>query len=331
MMHNSSRPLDRLALLFHSLRSKYRARRLGELNADKKIWIIRGNTSYSGFVARLSYTFERLIIARKRGLTPVVDMTNQPYLIDEQPANDCPNPWDHFFEQPCGVSLEDAMQSANVRFDVKYYAYESPSIGSVDMMLGNDGNEPDRAQLCAEQIRFNKTMREYLERSWDELGLAGNTLAVMSRGTDYRALRPKGHSIQPEPDELIARAHKIIDAEGIDMIYVNTEERFVRDMFEREFGSRLRWCESSYWDDYAPVKQDTPTDFNAEQSRFIGAHIESHTQKSKYQLNMEYIRNVWAASRCDHLLCGINSGTVGAILLNRGKYKTRDIVFKGYY
>ena len=36
-------------------------------------------------------------------------------------------------------------------------------------------------------------------------------LGILARGTDYVAARPKGHPIQPEPCQIIAKAEEILE------------------------------------------------------------------------------------------------------------------------
>ena len=47
--------------------------------------------------------------------------------------------------------------------------------------------------------------------------------------------------------------------------------------------------------------------------------------------NREYISEIYALAKCEHLIAGVCSGTIFSLLLNKGKYKTVKLYNLGYY
>ena len=84
----------------------------GDENSYKIIYIIRPRTNcIEGFMALIIYVLRHAEYADKNGYKIVVDMLNYKtqYTIDNKT-----NVWEWFFEQPCGIQLEEAYRSHNV-------------------------------------------------------------------------------------------------------------------------------------------------------------------------------------------------------------------------
>ena len=71
-------------------------------------------------------------------------------------------------------------------------------------------------------------------------GNSKNILGLMIRGTNYVALRPKGHSKQPTVEQVISDV-KIYDKQyKYDYIFFATEDETIRNKFIPEFDNRLK-------------------------------------------------------------------------------------------
>lgn len=249
----------------------------------------------------------------RRGYAPVVDISHEAHLAGGG------DPWSLWFEQPCGISVEDARRSARVMFDTKISSWESPTIGSCSFLTGADKNFSEYCDTAREMLRFNDATKTYLESEREALfnGVNGKVLAVLSRGTDYKKLQPSRHYIQPEPEELARRAREVMDQHDVDLIFLKAEERRAVDIFEREFGARLRcYRDAEFFDDYEPDDEQARI-----HEKFLGAYMDRTAKKPARVRTLEYIRAIWTASRCDLLLGGINNGTAAAVVMNGGAFE----------
>ena len=71
-------------------------------------------------------------------------------------------------------------------------------------------------------------------------GYSRNILGVMIKGTNYVALRPKGHSKQPTVEQVISDV-KIYDKQyKYNFIFFATEDETIRNKFIPEFDNRLK-------------------------------------------------------------------------------------------
>lgn len=308
-----------------------RPKKMGELNPDKTIYIIRPQYNPNGLMSRYMCTVARFVIADRRGHVPVVDMEGGTVFEDPEPVFGTRDPWEYYFEQPAGISAAEARQSRRVV--VSHDGWPGRYIRDISMVEYSEGRD-DRlemfAKAAAKYARLNERTRERIERDWAELTSrgSGKIVAVMSRGTDYNKMKPAGHPIQPSPERLAAEARSMIECGAASRVFLNTEERAVREMFEREFGDALLTFDQSYFDDYndAPAADDS-----SDSGKWIGAYIGKTVAKSKYEMNYEYLRGVVCASKCSRLVCGQNNGAASALVMNGGKYEEVRAICDGYY
>lgn len=320
----------KIYLALCSKKAEYRPRRLGMKHIDKKIYIIgesRSDAIGGGIFAFYSYVLTRLAVALRRGLIPVVDMRSAYYMVDPERGS---NPWDYYFEQPHGISLQDALESNCVYQAVKISSWESETLGSQRFLNGTSPSFVEYCDLAKGLIRFRPDIKERLEEEWNALYPgSGEVLAVLSRGTDYKKLKPSRHHIQPSVEYLIDRAKRMIDSNSaIKYIFLKTEERSVVERFRDIFSSMLLcFTGHEYFDGYEPIDHgDDPLNHN-----FLPAYIMRHGRRSQYHLNLEYIQNIYAASKCHHLIAGINNGTIGAVVMNDRQYIQKEIIDLGRY
>ena len=67
-------------------------------------------------------------------------------------------------------------------------------------------------------------------------------LGILARGTDYVAARPKGHPIQPEPCQIIAKAEEILEKYSCDGIYLATEDQDIYERLQEAFAKECVHC-----------------------------------------------------------------------------------------
>lgn len=310
-----------------------RPKKMGELNPDKTIYIIRPQYNPNGLMSRYMCTVARFVIADRRGHVPVVDMEGGTVFEDPEPVFGTRDPWEYYFEQPAGISAAEARQSRRVVVSRDGWPalYVGGIPGTMAFYSGEDDRLDDFARAAEKYARLNERTRERIERDWAELTSrgSGKIVAVMSRGTDYNRLKPAGHAIQPSPERLVAEARSMIERGAASRVFLHTEERAVCDIFERDLGDALLTFDRTYHDDYNDAALE---DDSSDSTRnWIVAYIDKTAAKSHYEMNYEYLRGVVCASMCSRLICGINGGATSAIIMNGGKYEEVRAICDGYY
>ena len=324
---------------FRLLNSKWREKKksFGKRNPDKVFYVIRRKPEDGGLFSCMNYVFYRALEAEKRGMLPVVDMESYPVSFkDTNLVRETPNAWEYFFEQLTDVSLKEVYESKNVILSDQFWPHDHLMADHFNgVFLENNTNLlRDVCERFNHYVRFNAQTALYLEKACRLMRKGEKVLAVMSRGTDYTALRPRGHHVQPDPEYLILTTQKIMDEMDIEYCYLNTEEESVLEKFKKKLGDQLLFCPATYYDDYneriPATAGDRSIDYYPNRQLFIGDFIRSQSG-SLYARTREYLRNVYIASKCDYLLCGLNSGTLGAIYLNNFKYEKKFIYDVGLY
>ncbi len=290
----------------------------GEKNPDKTFYVIRLSGKGSGFLSNFHHVMLHIEIARARNWIPVVDMENyKTFYNEDEPINNTNNAWEYFFEQPENTSLTEVYQSRSVVLALARYPHYVQDLNKMSY-LKNIRKLKKYHNLIKKEMKLNTATERYANEAWNDVKKNdGEILAVMSRGTDFRNLRPPGHNIQPEPDYLLNRAKQIMHERNIRYCFLVTEEAFVFEMFREEFGDRLLYTDCMYFD---------------EMDKSIEIVHYSHDRKNaKYMLALEYLKKVLIASRCDYLISGVNNGSIAALEFNGGEYKAVDMVNLGCY
>ena len=140
-------------------------------------------------------------------------------------------------------------------------------------------------------------------------GYSRNILGVMIRGTNYVALRPKGHSKQPTVEQVISDV-KIYDKQyKYDFIFFATEDETIRNKFIPEFDNRLKIL--------------SPKDFN---------NINKFNENVNKKLNSvkNYVLNIVILSKCLDIITSRTSGAAGIFVLTEG-FRHSKVYFLGAY
>lgn len=136
----------------------------------------------------------------------------------------------------------------------------------------------------------------------------------MARGTDYTNLRPYFHPVQPTIEELIDKVDDYRKKYNCEKIFLATEDNTI-----------LEQMQERYKDDLLFVNQkrishtDTYLNMNAE-------FMDVDTAKR----GIDYLKAIYCLSKCEGLVAGRTSGTVGAVLLS-DNYSFQYIFSKGRY
>ena len=140
-------------------------------------------------------------------------------------------------------------------------------------------------------------------------GNSKNILGVMIRGTNYVALRPKGHSIQPTVEQVITDV-KIYDKKyKYDFIFFATEDGEIRNKFISAFDNRLKII--------------TTKDFKL----FLN-YDDKINKIMNYMKN--YLLNIIILSKCLDIITSRTSGGAGIYILTEG-FRHNKVYYLGYY
>lgn len=142
-------------------------------------------------------------------------------------------------------------------------------------------------------------------------------LGLYLRGTDYLALKPGGHPIQPRLDDVAPVAEQIMQEENLRRIFLVTEDANIYQKCKEQFGNRVFILKEDF---FLEGYQD---------GELIMDTIAR--EKSIEENNILYLVKIIMLSECHSFVGGRTNGSSVANALNGGKYKRRFVYDEGYY
>lgn len=213
----------------------------GEENPNKKIYIIRLANPKAGMFSLLNTILEKTMYAIDKGYYPIVDMMNYPnsYLADDVLGHE--NAWDYYFDpiMDGGISLESAYRSKNVILS-SLYPTEKNYFFDATLSLRSESLEYKKfRESFTGKIKIRGELIGRYDDIYDNLIAGKKVIGVLCRGTDYTALKPYAHPIQPTVSSIIGKVDEYLEKYDCTHIYLCTEDEGNVELFRKKYGDRL--------------------------------------------------------------------------------------------
>lgn len=279
----------------------------GDEFPDKTFYVIRRENLW-GLMSIVQAVTQHIAYARRRNYIPVVDMCTVPslYLEDWQVGGTI-NAWEWFFEQPGGYTLEDIRHAKNVVISCqnllgKYYGVAYTKFSDKKLLQTWNDFATKNIAISSDASAYIESMRETVFGKIPSNKVVG----VYCRGTDYVDLRPKGHPIQPDAEEVMEKAKEWMEEYQLEACYLVTEDARVLEKFKSVFGDKLLYNASARRSGAASHDQD---------------YIYTRDQGDDRRKNgLDYLANMMLLSGCDYVMGGITGGTTGFLFLNQKQF-----------
>lgn len=292
---------------------------------QSKYLIIRRKTNHPG-LGLFAYYITMLAwidYALRNDMIPVIDMQNYENQYHEAGQVGKVNTWELFFEQPCGISVEEALSSGKARYvwsDIPEYHPND----SLDFLY-NKEMVAYYHTVAQKYIRYQSDVWEYLQQQKEELfgGMERrNIMGILARGTDYTGRKPYYNPIQPDISEMIPIIDTYLEQYLCNKIFVATEDAELLDKLNQRYGTQLLYTN---------------------QKRVTGVTTELCDDKqfmsvSAKMRGMQYLASIYLLSKCRGLVAGRTAGTVGAIIqaehfefthvITKGRYGIEDVILE---
>lgn len=289
-------------------------RHYGRENPDKTFYVIRRRDAYCGLFSLYITTLVRIDEALKKGFIPIVDMQNSfnLYLDEEKIGKE--NSWEYYFEQPMNYSLNDIIKSKNIVIGDGSVPKMFPYL-DVNFLYGKEGNIEYWRKLAQKYIRVNREIQAYVDEQYDKFfSKKDKVLGIRCRGTDYIREKPKNHPRQPEIEDILREAKRIIKEYQCSKIFLMTEDNSYYQACKNEFGNMLTVFKNK---------------FAVYESGCIGKAMYEQAE-NKCTLGMDYLVETMLLGKCACLCAGCVSSTVG-VLLMANKYEYMYLFDLGIY
>lgn len=293
---------------------KWRERKVsfGSENDEKKFYVVRRAEAKVGLFSLVLTNLGYIKYALEQGYIPVVDMSNYGCFY-QGAATDNMNMWEYYFKQPCGYILEDIKNSKKV---ILGKGIIGEGIEYPDDNIVYDERKLEFWKDVADEYLI---VDEEIEKEADEIAkrLLGKSkvLGVLARGTDYVNMKPYNHPVQPTAEQLMEKIDLVMVEQNCDKIYLATEDKGIFIKFKEKYGDKVIALDVE--------RHETLGNQNINDVRRM-------QKKDDYTMAKEYLITILLLSKCNCLVAGNTSGTIGALLLNK-KYEYQYIFNLGRY
>ena len=244
---------------------------------------------FSFYIVHLGCVYKFL----NEGYIPIVDLQDYKNIYNNWTIS-LYNPWELFFYQPYNYTLEEVKKYAK---NINYFSCSSNFFRPNELNIFFDNSSlifwrnisQKYMPIKIKIINEAKIIMKYL------FGNSKNVLGVKIRGTDYLK-RPRGHSIQPNVEQVIKDVKIYDEKYKYDFIFFTTEDENIKKKFVPEFKDK--------------IKLVNPYD----------SHMINFENKNYQHLNYvkNYLFSVVILSNCLDIISSKCDGAVGVIFMTKG-------------
>lgn len=292
---------------FYRLYKRYKNREYkvsyGGENPNLTFYIYGQDDDRGGLWWTINKVLMHIGYAVDKGYIPVVDMQN--YYSQYQNEGDLHNinTWERFFKQPCGYTLNDIKNSRNIIIASKIAAPQDFYLMGNQNFYDNPAKLAYFRTLFKNYIFFNNNVQGYLDDLVKNKLGSNRVLGVLCRGTDYLKLKPKGHPVQPDPNDVINKCKEIATMKDCSHVFLATEDKNILESFKIAFKDKLIYLEQE----------------RASQEQLDGnvylASVYRNRNCDKYEMGLNYLAAIYLLSKCSCFIGGRTGGTKGVLLL----------------
>lgn len=288
----------------------------GEIKRNENVFFIDMEESHSGFFADHNRLLAMLYFADKYDLVPVVRYPDGYCYAEDHPVNGTSNPFEYYFEQPGGISLEEVKNCRTVLRSRKENCYlanelnkESNGYARSELYLN------EMARITAKYIRLKSNLKCELAQEIEQLLGQNLVLAVHVRGTDFKN-NYNGHPIKVKNEEYLQETIKIFEAGNYNKVFLATDDLNALEQFKSYFGEQLLF--------YKDVIRSSGND--------TVMHSVEDRQNHHYRLGVEVLRDMFTLAACNGLVAGLSQVSYAARIQKKSvgeDYRNLMIIDKG--
>lgn len=289
-------------LLLHRLRAKY--------------YIIYREEGGAGFFSNYMCVLGHIVLARRFGYIPVIDMKNHPTLYSEDtPVDGIDNAWYYYFQNDAGASLEDVYKSGRyVVCNGKYMEKYSDKYVMPPWRYPTEKTIRYYTPFIEKYMRLREDLKDDFDRAWsNQVGKDDIVLGIHIRGTDMK--NRQGHPTPAPTQAYLEKTFEMLENHPeITKIFLATDENNIKEIYEERFhnSERILFMNEAFraWDHGGEHK--------------TGIHemrVEHPRQFHKYLMGREVLQDVYFLNNCDYLICGHDNVANVVILWKQNRYK----------
>jgi hypothetical protein len=276
-----------------------------ELN--KEVYLIRQPVLGRGMFSLVSSVVCHLHVARRFGLTPVVDFSSayrteyNDSEFEQQDQDQRTNAWDYYFQPVSSMRLDDAYRCRRILSSVSSFPNRYPVTISHIREL---------RRLTCETILPSQDIAREVDKIFAKQFLNHIVLGVHYRGQEQKTM--PYHPLSPTTDQLHAAIDLAIETHGFDRLFAVSEDADHIAAIQARYGSMV--ITNPHFRTHAPT--------NAYRIKPRAMH--------KYLLGKEILIDALLLSRCQGLVSGPSTVNEFCRSYNNEKYIIDLVIDNGF-
>jgi hypothetical protein len=294
---------------YKSYRGRERHVSLGDDNPNKTFYLIGYEDLSGGLFWLVNKAIMHIAYALDHGYIPVIDYKSHRTQYTETNDTGKQNIWEVYFKQPAGYSLDDISKSRNIIINRQEPAPEPQYLMGQYEFYDNVKRIEYFRNIFKKHIIYNDTTAEYLRDIHEKCFKGrGRIIGVLCRGTDYVAIKPKGHPVQPAPSDVIKDVRKAMSDYKYDSVFLATEDADIVTMFHEAFGDSLICLE-----------QERIHGKEMDGKNYLAQEKDRHlTNRNRHNDALSYLAAIYLLAHCNCFFGGRTGGTKGVLLMSDG-------------
>ena len=282
----------------------------GKEDPDKIYYVIRVFDRVEGLLSLYFKGIKQIIWARENGYIPYIDFdSNKCQYHVERQINGTNNAWNYYFKQPFTMTASELKNKKNVLLSGWSKQNQNVQKLSVETVEHNPIRE-----ICQSDCAVQPYVLDMVEDIAKEKFVSGKTLGVFLRGTDYTALKPKGHYKQPTVEQVINKIDDFCCQYDISKIFIVTEDYTIFQKIKIKYGDIVFSSDNDFIKDYK-----------------ANDYLESAFQNDPYERGLKYLVRLVLLTKCDYLVSSITNGSLFVLAEKQNDYKDKYLFDLGRY
>lgn len=281
-----------------------------------KYYIIFREEGGAGFFSNYMCVLGHIVLARRFGYIPVVDMKNYPTLYSEDvPVEDVDNAWYYYFQNTSGVTLDEVYKSGRyVLCNGKYMEKYSDKYVMPKWRYPTEQTIEYYAPIIEKDVPLRVDLSEEFDKAWSQqIKEADTVLGLHIRGTDMK--NRLGHPTPASTQVYLEKTYQMLEEHPeITKIFLATDEINIKEIYEKEF-------QDSKWSLFMNEAFRVWDNGEAHKTGVHETKVENARQFHKYLMGKEVLQDVYFLTKCDYLICGHDNVANVTVLWNRNHYK----------
>lgn len=303
--------LERINFLIFHFDERMHMTHPGKEDQDKIYYVIRPRSVQDGLLSSYFFVMDNIYYAQRNGYIAYVDFDSDScqYHISNE-VRGTTNAWEYFFEQPSKITKKELKKKKNVLLSGWSFKKKIPE-------LSKKYNSPGyklTGKVCRKYGEVNSFVKKLAEERYENLFESKEVLGIFIRGTDYVSLRPKGHPVQPNVQDVISKANEVIKKYNIKNVFLVTEDYSYLSKFKEDLLVNFKCSDDDF------VRNYDNKDY-----------ISENFNDNPYVRGLNYLIRLIVLSKCQYCVSSITNGSVYSFLIREDECKYKYIFDLGFY